>query len=72
MLTVEGIVSFMIGAVIACLIFGLMFFAISYAAKEFPRFAPFVRFLRFALVILIVLFAIGFLLHISGHPIVRF
>jgi|HubBroStandDraft_4_1064222.scaffolds.fasta_scaffold00029_92 hypothetical protein len=52
-------------------IFGLMFFLTFYISRQFPDVEPWMRIVRVALVILAVFVAIGFLLALIGHPIIR-
>ena len=70
-ISIEAVVHFVLYVLGVGLIFGLLFWLISYVEREFPSISLFAKFARIGLVILAVLVLIGIVLSFMGHPIVR-
>lgn len=71
MISLSGAVHFVILLIVAALVFGLLFWLLSYCESQFPSAGVFFRVGRIILVILAVLVLIGLLLDFAGYPVIR-
>lgn len=71
MIDLETVVQFVLYLLLAGVVFGLLFWLITYLEREFPGGQPFFRFARIAVVVLGVLVVISIVLSLAGHPVVR-
>lgn len=72
MIDIGTVVMIFFWAIIVGLIFGLMIWLTYYLASQWPTCEPWMKFVRVALVVLMVFVAIGALLGLLGHPVIRF
>lgn len=72
MFTIESVVWTILYLIGMAAIFGLLYYAISYAEANFPNAGPIWRFARIFLVIAACFILIFLILGMMGHPIIRF
>ncbi len=72
MISIETIVVIFFWLIVVGCIFGLMVWLTYYIAQQWPTCEPYMRFVRIALVVLGVFVAIGALLSLLGHPVIKF
>jgi hypothetical protein len=71
-ISIETVVAFVLYLIVVALVFGLLFWLLTYCESQFPNAMPFFKVGRIVLVILAVFVLIGIILGLAGHPIVRF
>ncbi len=70
MISIESVVWTVLLLIGCAAIFGLLWYAVNYCAKEFPGGAIFWKFARIFLVLAAVFVLIGIILQLMGHPLI--